>query len=504
MRLQCQLKGEKAHALRRTIIGMKGFSMARKKQELVIAGERVLSEPQRELRKANEAIGLRVAEGRLSLLNRKLLNVLMYHAQGAKVPGENAPVDTPANRKYFWVPLSDLAKDAKYDSNDTAFLKQQLLEMQDIKLLLENDREWASERLIASIKFANPKGLKSGTGQVWVGFAFPPEVYESVMAPASYTKLSIIYQGVLRSGSALALYEICRRYATNPSKVTSMEPVEYWYGALTGNPVQSGDELQPYKYFKRDVIKPAMAEVNTLTDIEVELIEHKNGRRVERLQFRVEFAKQPQLSFGARQPAVIDMDLLGQIMELGFNQSAAADIVAMHDDEKIRKSLAFVRARMNDTKMAQLDAPAGYFTWVLQSGGAAVAAHQSKITRKKSGKEAGVSGRPDVMEMFNAARVKNALEVYKEMDPTARHQVYERFVQQEQSGTKIASYDRLLDHGISRTLLATWYAQDLWGDPTVEDMVRFVQNMAIESPSQAMVRELEQTKQALASATARR
>lgn len=472
--------------------------MAKKKnQDIVIAGDRVQPEPQRELRKANEAIGLRVTEGRLSLLNRKLLNVLMFHAQGAKVPGLNAPIDTPVNRKYFWVPLSELAKDARYDSNDTANLKQQLEEMQNIKLLLDTDREWTSERLIASIKFANPKGLKSGTGQVWVGFAFPPEVHESVMAPSSYTKLSIIYQGVLKSGSALALYEICRRYATNPSRVTSIEPIDYWYGALTGNPVQVGEELQPYKYFKRDVIKPAMAEVNTLTDIEVELIEHKNGRRVERLQFRVEFAKQPQLSFGARAPAVIDMELLAQIMELGITQTAASDIVAVHDNDKIRKCIGFVRARINDVSSTPLDSPAAYFTWTLQNGGAAVAAHEAKISRKSGSKQAPGGGRPDVMEMFNASRTKNALDAYRELDREARQQVYDRFVAQDTSKTKVVSFEKLLDHGISRTLLATWYAQDLWGEPTVDDMVRFVQDMSIESPNESLKRELEQYRQAL-------
>lgn len=120
--------------------------------------------------------------------------------------------------------------------------------------------------------------LKKHGGQVWFGFAFPPEVHELVMAPGTYTRLNIIYQGLLRSGTALALYEICRRYATNPSKRTHIETYEHWYGALTGNAV-SKDDPPPYKYFKRDVIKPAVAQINALTDINVELIEHKNGRK---------------------------------------------------------------------------------------------------------------------------------------------------------------------------------------------------------------------------------
>ncbi len=51
-----------------------------------------------EFRKTNEAIGLRVSEGRLSLLSRKTFNLMVYHAQKLGVPGQNAPIDTPVAR----------------------------------------------------------------------------------------------------------------------------------------------------------------------------------------------------------------------------------------------------------------------------------------------------------------------------------------------------------------------------------------------------------------------
>jgi hypothetical protein len=81
-----------------------------------------------EFRKTNDSIGLRVKEGRLSLLSRKLYNVMVYHAQQLKVPGQNAPIATAAAKKYFWIPLADVARDAAYDGNDTELLKQHLEE----------------------------------------------------------------------------------------------------------------------------------------------------------------------------------------------------------------------------------------------------------------------------------------------------------------------------------------------------------------------------------------
>ena len=59
-----------------------------------------------EFRKTNEAIGLRVREGKLSLLTRKIFNVMMYHAQEQRIPGITAPIDTPAAKKYFWIEIT--------------------------------------------------------------------------------------------------------------------------------------------------------------------------------------------------------------------------------------------------------------------------------------------------------------------------------------------------------------------------------------------------------------
>lgn len=428
---------------------------------------------QMEFRKANEAIGLRVVEGKLTLLNRKVFNVLMYHAQQLKIVGQNAPIDTPSAKKYFWIPLSDLARDAHYDSKDTEFLKRQLEEMQDIKLLMENDRQWTSERLIASVTFVNPTGLKSRTGQVWFGFAFPPEVHENVMAPATYTKLSILYQGLLRSGAALALYEICRRYATNPSKVTSVDSYEHWYGVLTGNPILADvSELPPYKYFKRDVLKPAIAEVNSLTDIEVELIEIKKGRKVASLQFRVEKTKQPQLDFPS--PPVIDVDLLEAIMQFGLSQQDTTNVLAQFSDDKLRACIAVVHHRMKSKSAGPLSSPAAYFRWALKQDAASLMVPAPAAPRLVDG---GKPPAPTVLERFLAARSKDALELYKELDSAERDEVFERF--RAQCTTKVVGKDHALEHGMTRSLLCTWYAQDMWGDPSADDISRYVETTVL-------------------------
>lgn len=432
----------------------------------------------REFRKTNEAIGLRVVEGNLSLLSRKVFNVMMYHAQEMKVPGLNSPINTPASKKYFWIPLSDLARDAAYDSKDVQYLKKQLEEMQDIKLLMENERQWTSERLVSSVTLVNPAGLNKHSGQVWFGFAFPPEVHEQVMAPSTYTRLSIVYQSSLKSGSALALYEICRRYATNPSKLTFIQTYEHWYGVITGNPI-SASTPPVYKYFKRDTLKPAIAEINALTDISIELVEHKNGRRVEKLQFRVEHTKQAQLEFPA--PPIIDVELMARVMKFGFSQADASDLVAQYDDDVVRAAITRVEARAESKGMAPLETPAGYFRWTLQDIvrnplTLAPALSAPKTAGSAAAKKS--SGRT-VMDRFLAARAKDALEVYKELDERERKSIFDSF--KEQNTSKALKLDKGLDNAMVRGIFAPWYAKVLWGEPTAQALAQFIEEFGAAS-----------------------
>ncbi len=421
----------------------------------------------REFRKTNEAIGLRVVQGNMTLLARKVFNVLMYHAQQAKSPGLNAPIDTAAASKYFWIPLAELARDAAYGSNDAEYLKRQLEEMQNIRLVMENDRQWTSEHLLASVTLVKPPAGKKNGGQVWFGFAFPPEAHEQVMSPNTFTRLSIVYQSLLKSGSALALYETCRRYATNPSKLTFVQDYEYWYGVITGNPISSTPP--PYKYFKRDTLKPAIAEVNSLTDITIELVEHKNGRRVEKLQFKVDLARQPNLDFPA--PPLIDTELLGQVMNFGLTQSAASDVIAKYADDVVRLAVSRVRARLESSSMTPLVAPAGYFMWALQEIVKSPHAHQLAAPKTTPKPKSG----PSVMERFMSERANDALVIYKEMNDEQKAAVLGEFKKRYEG--KGVGTDKVLEHAVSRNIFAQWYAKDLWGEPTAEALAAFIEKM---------------------------
>jgi plasmid replication initiation protein len=180
-----------------------------------------------------------------------------------------------ATEPYFWIRLREVIKSSQFDSNNYDLIKQTTQELLDIKVVAETDTTWTSERLLSGAKIHNTKGLRSQGGEVWIGFAFPREVMQMVLNPNTYTKFSLRFQTALRGNGSLGLYEIARRYPTSPSHLTYRDNWEKWYQAITGTSIT--ETIPEYKYFKRDTLKKAIAEINSVTDITVELIEHAKG-----------------------------------------------------------------------------------------------------------------------------------------------------------------------------------------------------------------------------------
>ena len=95
----------------------------------------------KEFRKANSAVTVRVQSGpNLSLLGRRLFNVLLYYAQNLASPGLNAPEpfeNCPNPQDFYWVPLAEIAKEAAWGSKDAKFLLRTLQQLQTT--LVESD-----------------------------------------------------------------------------------------------------------------------------------------------------------------------------------------------------------------------------------------------------------------------------------------------------------------------------------------------------------------------------
>ena len=81
------------------------------------------------------------------------------------------------------------------------------------------------------------------------------------------------------------------------------------------------------------------------------------------------------------------------------------------------------------------------------------------------------------MEKFLAARALDSLAVYKELEDEERRVIFSRF--KEQNTNKMIKLDHGVDNALTRSVFTFWYAKELWGDPSIQDVVNFVDKVGL-------------------------
>jgi hypothetical protein len=163
----------------------------------------------------------------------------------------------------------------------------------------------------------------------------------------------------MRSYAASVLYELGARYLTSPGRLTMREDVIWWASVLTG---RSDITTVDYRIFHRDTIKKALVELDTLSEgFRMEVVEHKRGRKVEELQFRV--VPKPQASLdGMHDPArnTFDLQLVERVEAIGLKRGDAQDLYAVTDEGVLRAAVDHVEQRMKSPGLPTLKSPAAY------------------------------------------------------------------------------------------------------------------------------------------------
>ncbi|MFM0321987.1 replication initiation protein [Caballeronia glebae] len=435
----------------------------------------VVSPSSAELRKAVEAIAIQPKSGKITLLTRKLFNVLLAVAQQADESGDT-----------YRALLSDIVANSAFDSNDTALVKEHLRRMVSVQVEWSTGtssqkpgRKWGISTLIADAEILEDPT----TRRVWVEFSFAPKIKKKLLDPVQYARLSLQFQSQLRSSAGLALYEICVRYLTNPSHLTMRETWEWWRPILSGTPdTEAGDEAKrEYKYFKRDYLRPAIAEVNAVTNIFVELVEHREGRRVAEIQFRVTERKQPMLALDEH-PNVFDSTLVDRMVKIGIPLKDAQTLYADSEENRIRAALQMTEQRMRSTSLPPVRSAAALFKDALKKGYAPPLEVLPPATSGAASRtSAAASGADDLkarlLSEFSAYRRKEARVLYDEQGEEEREVARQSFEDDVLPGLGTHMRDdwrkRGLDSKLAETSFFDWLARKTWGEPTDGDLLAF-------------------------------
>src|ERR1700744_5484029 len=437
----------------------------------------VVSPSAAELRKAVEAIAIQPKSGKITLLTRKLFNVLLAVAQQADESGDT-----------YRALLSDIVANFAFDSNDTALVKEHLRRMVSVQVYgstgtssQKPGRKWGISTLIADAEILEDPA----TRRVCVEFSFAPKIKKKLLDPVQYARLSLQFQSQLRSSAGLALYEICVRYLTNPSHLTMRETWEWWRPILSGTPdTEAGDEAKrEYKYFKRDYLRPAIAEVNAVTNIFVELIEHREGRRVAEIQFRVTERKQPMLALDEH-PNVFDSTLVDRMVKIGIPLKDAQTLYADSEENRIRAALQMTEQRMRSTSLPAVRSAAALFKDALKKGYAPPVEAlpvPATVAVKSNGAPAD-DLKTRLLGEYSVYRRKEARALYEEQGESEQELARRTFEDDILPGLGTHMRDdwrkRGLDSKLGETSFFDWLARKTWGEPTDGDLLAFTLNQS--------------------------
>ncbi|SLN63022.1 Initiator Replication protein [Aquimixticola soesokkakensis] len=259
--------------------------------------------------------------GKLTLLQRKLSNVLLLNAY-----------DTLISQPVHHIDARTLTMMIGYNSNDMETLKQSLRGLAETvaewdMLDADGQQEWGVSSLLSYAK------LKSGICE----YAYSPALAEKLNDPKVFALINLNIQRRFTSGHALALYENCYRFVRTGS-------TGWWsldlFRRLMG--VADSPYYEVFKHLNAKVIKPAVAEVNKTSNIVVTPETRKMGRSVTDIRFKI--AENPQLS-------ILDLDdgeglraspVYGRLVALGVSDRLARQWVKEHGEDYVRGKLDYV------------------------------------------------------------------------------------------------------------------------------------------------------------------
>jgi len=211
---------------------------------------------------------------KLSLVQRKLSNALLYHAYNDLLTKEKHKIT-----------IKELSLLIGYNSNDCEGLKKA------IKTLLSTVLEW---NLLGTDKNQKAEESKGAQQASWhassilasasikdgvCSYSYSHELRSLLYMPEVYGRINLLIQSRFSSSYALALYENCIRYRNLSSTG--------WFTLETFRKLMgvSAEKYKEFKNFKKRVLNKAVEEVNALSDICVIPEFKKVGNCIEAIKF---------------------------------------------------------------------------------------------------------------------------------------------------------------------------------------------------------------------------
>lgn len=427
---------------------------------------------------------------KLTLLSRKLWMFLVSYS--LSVEGIMTSVGI------LWrVQMSTLQKDVQFDSNDTAHLKESIRQCQ--KTLVEwaasardketgETRTWTSTQLLGSVDFVIDQH-----GRKCLEWNFPPALLRQMLAHKHWFESSLHIANMLSRHSSLALFQVVSRYKTSPSGLTERRPWREWIPVLTGESDEAaemssrlrdakkggsadavaakGAKYKEWRYFNRDVIAPAVTELNqVLDDVWVEAVPIKAGGKIESLQFKVT----PRDGFKRKRTSGGDVPqdyekAVEAMARLGLLASLAIQLCKEHTPELMLQVSALVSERVSDSRKPPVENVQGFFINVMKEKVAERDAAAEKAVQTTPQRPVSADKMADEsLEDYRAYLTEKARRDWDAMPTEVKDDYKQRFTDEElpsaPSVVKTAHAKSGIELPIVRSRFFNWLAKDRAGE----------------------------------------
>lgn len=264
-------------------------------------------------------------DGHLSLLQRKLSNVLLLNAYDALLTQTEHEID----EKTLCVMLG-------YDSNDRKPLKESLKALASVhaewNILGDNQEEveWGVSSLLSHAILSRGK----------CRYGYSPALAEKLYNPDIYASINMAIQRKFRSKHALALYENCYRFKTVRSTG--------WWTLKTFRRLMGVDDSEYYRQFKHlnaKVIKPTVKEINAVSDIQITPEFKRAGRSITEIRFIIGVNPQLPLLDIDDDKAVKGTTVYKRLIASGVSHKLAESWITQHGEDYCAAKLDIVAAQ---------------------------------------------------------------------------------------------------------------------------------------------------------------
>ena len=265
-------------------------------------------------------------KAKLSLTQRKMNNVLLYNAYDSLLTSDEHRIPVPL-----------LCELAGVDGKNIANLKRALTGLTATSItwnvLGENDEEdtWG----FAS--FLSGGHIKNGV----CTYRYDKGLAKQLYHPDIYSRINLGVIKKIKTSHALVLYENCYRFV-NRGRTG-------WWDLETFRDIMGLAQSGSYKQFKdlnKHVIKPAIAEVNQVSNIILEMEYKRTGRSISGVRFLIR--TNPQLSFeGTQEESETDISpIIKRFLKIHDNKTLARKMLLDYGPEQLAKNLDYVEEQM--------------------------------------------------------------------------------------------------------------------------------------------------------------